>query len=162
MENCSNIFAYARNMLLACTPTINWFLFGKHFTYFPLLPRIRYSISCAMAVPLCDFLLCPLQALDVISLFVYKNPSSFWSYPYIMQHIMIYFCFHTTWDQDWLCSGTPSLSLYCLPLTAILKLFSPDSIWYITGICKHHLPSWLFSGHVQIFLPDCITWESLC
>jgi len=30
MQNCSNIFAYARNMLLACTPAINWFLFVNH------------------------------------------------------------------------------------------------------------------------------------
>jgi hypothetical protein len=165
MENCSNIFAYAHNMLLACTPTINWFLFGKHFTYFSLLPRIRYSISCAMAGPLCDFLPCPLQALDVISLYIFKkkNPCSFWSYPCMQQRIMIHFYFHTK-----VCEikteyvQVRRLCHYSLTLPAILKLCFPGSICYSTGICKPHLPSWLFSGCVWFFFPACIIWKSLC
>ena len=65
---------------------------------------------------------------------------------------MIHFYFHTKMCEI----KTEYVHLrrlchYSLTLPAILKLFFPDSICYSTGICKPHLPSWLFSGCVRFF-----------
>ena len=70
----------------------------------------------------------------------------------MQQRIMIHFYFHTK-----VCEikteyvQVRRLCHYSLTLPAILKLFFPGSICYSTGICKPHLPSWLFSGCVSFF-----------
>jgi hypothetical protein len=119
--------------LWLCKIVATYFL--MHYTYLPLLPGIKYSISCAMPHSSCD----SLPALC-------KNSCSFWSCPYMQQHSIIHFYFNTKVYEI----KTPSvvqvrhLNHYIACCCLRFHNYFPR-VQSATRICRTHLPSWLLS-----------------